>query len=137
MLKYSERILIASARFCRANWSPRTLPLTKASTSLGTSAMEAALTEKRTFLGCAQAGKALGINETAAQKSKNCIPIVNPPRASKHGQNDPVNMAYCAVYNLTKGRFVAPFENLTLLGHMMGRRRRGRNGGIWYGATIQ
>src|SRR5262245_27636414 len=48
-----------------------------------------------------------------------------------------VNVAYCAVYNLTERRFVAPFENLTLLGLMMGRRRRERNGGIGYGATIQ
>src|SRR5262247_3534090 len=46
-------------------------------------------------------------------------------------------LAYCAVYNLTERRFVAPFENLTLLGLMMGRRGRERNGGIGYGATIQ
>src|SRR5262249_36005684 len=45
--------------------------------------------------------------------------------------------AYCAVYNLTERRFVAPFENLTLLGLMMGRRGRERNGGIGDGATIQ
>ena len=44
---------------------------------------------------------------------------------------------YCAVYNLTERRFVAPFENLTLLGLMMCRRGRERNGGIGYGATIQ
>src|SRR5215470_425287 len=48
-----------------------------------------------------------------------------------------VNSSYCAVYNLTERRFVAPFENLTLLGLMMGRRGRERNGGIGYGATIQ
>src|SRR5215471_6335351 len=48
-----------------------------------------------------------------------------------------VNITYCAVYNLTERRFVAPFENLTLLGLMMGRRGRERNGGIGYGATIQ
>src|SRR5215813_2104096 len=48
-----------------------------------------------------------------------------------------VKPSYCAVYNLTERRFVAPFENLTLLGLMMGRRGRERNGGIGYGATIQ
>src|SRR5215831_4182578 len=48
-----------------------------------------------------------------------------------------INLSYCAVYNLTERRFVAPFENLTLLGLMMGRRGRERNGGIGYGATIQ
>src|SRR5215813_5734081 len=48
-----------------------------------------------------------------------------------------VNVTYCAVYNLTERRFVAPFENLPLLGLMMGRRGRERNGGIGYGATIQ
>src|SRR5262249_21684057 len=48
-----------------------------------------------------------------------------------------VNATYCAVYNLTERRFVAPFENLTLLGLMMGRRGRERNGGIGYAATIQ
>src|SRR5262245_52812139 len=31
------------------------------------------------------------------------------------------NLSYCAVYNLTERSFVAPFENLTLLGLMMGR----------------
>src|SRR5262245_53462200 len=48
-----------------------------------------------------------------------------------------VKDSYCAVYNLTERRFVAPFENLTLFGLMMGRRGRERNGGIGYGATIQ
>src|SRR5215472_2105359 len=51
--------------------------------------------------------------------------------------NEVVKTSYCAVYNLTERRFVAPFENLTLLGLMMGRRGRERNGGIGYGATIQ
>jgi hypothetical protein len=41
------------------------------------------------------------------------------------------------VYNLTERRFVAPFENLTLLGLMMSRRRRRIDGAIQYGATIQ
>jgi hypothetical protein len=48
-----------------------------------------------------------------------------------------VKETYCAVYNLTERRFVAPFENLTLLGLMMCRRRRGIDGGIQHGATIQ
>jgi hypothetical protein len=45
--------------------------------------------------------------------------------------------AYCAMYNLTERRFVAPFENLTLLGLLMGRRRRVSDGGNQHGATIQ
>jgi hypothetical protein len=48
-----------------------------------------------------------------------------------------VKGAYCAVYNLTGRRFVAPFGNLTLLGLMMWRRRRGNDGGNQHGATIQ
>src|SRR5262245_49248690 len=51
--------------------------------------------------------------------------------------NEVVKTPYCAVYNLTERRFGAAFENLTLLGLMMGRRGRERNGGIGYGATIQ
>jgi hypothetical protein len=41
------------------------------------------------------------------------------------------------VYNLTQRRFVAPFENLTFLGLMMCRTRRGIDGDIEHGATIQ
>src|SRR5262249_350502 len=61
----------------------------------------------------------------------------NDPKRSLFAQVIGVNRTYCAVYNLTERRFVAPFENLTLLGLMMGRRGRERNGGIGYGATIQ
>jgi hypothetical protein len=39
------------------------------------------------------------------------------------------------VYNLTEERFVASFENLTLLGFMMDMTRRGIDGGIQDGAT--
>jgi hypothetical protein len=48
-----------------------------------------------------------------------------------------VKDSYCAMYNLTERRFVAPFENLTLLGLLMGRRRRESDGGNQHGATIQ
>src|SRR5215475_10660547 len=35
-----------------------------------------------------------------------------------------VKSTYCAVYNLTERRFVAPFENLTFLGLRIGGTRR-------------
>src|SRR5262249_11041390 len=71
---------------------------------------------------------------------RSCCRIdINRSKASKiyYRRKDFVKCTYCAVYNLTERRFVAPFENLTLLGLMMGRRGRERNGGIGYGATIQ
>jgi hypothetical protein len=48
-----------------------------------------------------------------------------------------VKSPYCAMYNLTQWRFVAPFENLTLLGLTIGGTRRGIDGGIQDGAAIQ
>jgi hypothetical protein len=47
------------------------------------------------------------------------------------------NGPYCAVYNLTQRRFVAPFENLTLLRLTMSGTRRRIDGGIEDGAAIQ
>jgi hypothetical protein len=41
------------------------------------------------------------------------------------------------VYNLTERRFVAPFENLTLLWLTIGETRRRVDGGIQDGTAIQ
>jgi hypothetical protein len=47
------------------------------------------------------------------------------------------SLTYCAVYNLTQRRFVAPFENLALLWLTIGGTRRRVDGGIQDGAAIQ
>ncbi len=47
-----------------------------------------------------------------------------------------VNLAYCAMYNLTQGRYVAPFVILTLQGLTL-ELKEGNNGRVHHGTTIQ
>jgi hypothetical protein len=58
-------------------------------------------------------------------------------RSATSGSSELFNRAFAVEQTHTVKRIVAPCENLTLLGFMMGRRRRERNGGVWYGAAIQ
>ncbi len=44
--------------------------------------------------------------------------------------------AYCAMYNLTQGRYVAPFVILTLQGLTL-ELKEGNNGRVHHGTTIQ
>ena len=46
------------------------------------------------------------------------------------------NLAYCAMYNLTQGRYVAPFVILTLQGLTL-ELKEGNNGRVHHGTTIQ
>ncbi len=46
------------------------------------------------------------------------------------------DMPYCAMYNLTQGRYVAPFVILTLQGLTL-ELKEGNNGRVHHGTTIQ
>ncbi len=47
-----------------------------------------------------------------------------------------VKESYCAMYNLTQGRYVAPFVILTLQGLTL-ELKEGNNGRVHHGTTIQ
>ncbi len=47
-----------------------------------------------------------------------------------------LSVAYCAMYNLTQGRYVAPFVILTLQGLTL-ELKEGNNGRVHHGTTIQ
>ncbi len=47
-----------------------------------------------------------------------------------------VKQSYCAMYNLTQGRYVAPFVILTLQGLTL-ELKEGNNGRVHHGTTIQ
>ncbi len=47
-----------------------------------------------------------------------------------------VKGSYCAMYNLTQGRYVAPFVILTLQGLTL-ELKEGNNGRVHHGTTIQ
>ena len=70
-------------------------------------------------------------------------PLIEQPEFASHavphevrclGRN--VNPPYCAMYNLTQGRYVAPFVILTLQGLTL-ELKEGNNGRVHHGTTIQ
>ncbi len=56
--------------------------------------------------------------------------------ASVAGVEEQAAAAYCAMYNLTQGRYVAPFVILTLQGLTL-ELKEGNNGRVHHGTTIQ